>query len=286
MNKLLLILFLATVSQSATDGVLDVSHRARTLQPGEVVLLDVSGDKTLNAVEVKAFGRRFLLSPTTSSNWQGLVGIDLDTEPGLYPLQIEARTANRTLQTEYVLKITGKEFPTRRLNVDPRFVTPPPEVSERIARESKRLQTVLSNVGTAKLWSGSLARPVPGAASSSFGKRSVFNGKPRSPHTGADFRAEAGTPVAAPAAGRITLADDLYYAGQSVVIDHGHGLISMLIHMSRIDVEEGVMVERGDQVGLVGATGRVTGPHLHWAMRLSGARVDPLSLMELMSAGF
>jgi murein DD-endopeptidase MepM/ murein hydrolase activator NlpD len=123
---------------------------------------------------------------------------------------------------------------------------------------------------------------VPGAANSSFGTRSVFNGEARNPHTGTDFLSPAGTPVRAPASGRVVVARDLFFTGNTVVIDHGSGVFSTLAHLSRIDVREGAPIARGDGVGLVGATGRVTGPHLHWSLRVGAARVDPLSALALL----
>ena len=117
------------------------------------------------------------------------------------------------------------------------------------------------------------------------GSRSIFNGQPRSPHSGADFLSPAGTPVAAPNAGRVVLADDLYYTGGTIVIDHGVGVISVFAHLSSIDVTEGTAVNVGDVVGKVGATGRVTGAHLHWTLRVGGTRVDPLSLLDLLGPG-
>ena len=125
-------------------------------------------------------------------------------------------------------------------------------------------------------------RPVPGKAVSRFGSRSVFNGQPRAPHGGADFISSEGTPVLAPGAGRVLLAHDLYFSGNTVVIDHGLGLFSLLAHLSAFDVREGELVTEGQTVGRVGATGRVTGPHLHWAVRAGGARVDPLSVLALL----
>jgi murein DD-endopeptidase MepM/ murein hydrolase activator NlpD len=130
-----------------------------------------------------------------------------------------------------------------------------------------------------RLWDGGWVRPVPDPANSAFGKRSVFNGQPRSPHSGADFMSAAGTPVTAPNAGRIVLAGARYFAGDTVVIDHGLGVFSLFAHLSAIDVRVGDTVKGGDVIGRVGATGRVTGPHLHWAVRVNGARVDPLSLL-------
>ena len=116
-----------------------------------------------------------------------------------------------------------------------------------------------------------------------FGSRSVFNGQPRSPHSGADFRAAEGTPVVAPNVGRVVLTGDTYFSGGSIILDHGWGLYSYFAHLSKILVDKGDLVEPGQTVGQAGATGRVTGPHLHWTLRLNGARVDPLSLIELLA---
>jgi murein DD-endopeptidase MepM/ murein hydrolase activator NlpD len=127
-------------------------------------------------------------------------------------------------------------------------------------------------------------RPVPGEANSAFGTRSIFNGKPRNAHGGADFLSPGGTPIQAPNAGRIVLARNLYFSGNTVVIDHGLGLFSMLAHLSVIAAHEGDRVTAGQVIGKVGATGRVTGPHLHWAVRASGARVDPLAVLGLLGA--
>jgi murein DD-endopeptidase MepM/ murein hydrolase activator NlpD len=123
---------------------------------------------------------------------------------------------------------------------------------------------------------------VPDPANSRFGTRSIYNGRPRSQHGGADFLSPAGTPVQAPNAAQVVLARDLYFLGHTVVLDHGQGLFSILAHLSFIGVHEGESVEAGQTVGRTGATGRVTGPHLHWAMRVAGARIDPLALVELL----
>jgi murein DD-endopeptidase MepM/ murein hydrolase activator NlpD len=123
---------------------------------------------------------------------------------------------------------------------------------------------------------------VPQDANSRFGQRSRFNGELRSPHAGTDFMSPAGTPVEAPNAGRVAVARDLYFTGNTVIIDHGLGVFSTLAHLSRVDVQEGQHVNGGDVVGLVGATGRVTGPHLHWALRVGGARVDAMSILALL----
>lgn len=125
---------------------------------------------------------------------------------------------------------------------------------------------------------------MPQEANSAFGTRSIFNGKPRNAHGGADFLSPSGTIVHAPNAGRIVVARSLYYSGNTVIIDHGLGVFSMLAHLSRIDVKEGDLIIANQTLGLVGATGRVTGPHLHWAVRAGNARVDPLSLLATLGS--
>jgi murein DD-endopeptidase MepM/ murein hydrolase activator NlpD len=188
----------------------------------------------------------------------------------------DARSATRDLV------VRPKTFPSRRLTVDPNFVTPPPSVAERIAREARLLEATWTTVTPERLWSDRFVRPVAEPANSAFGSRSIFNGQRRNAHGGADFLSPAGTPIHAPNAGVVVIARDLYYSGNTVVIDHGLGLYSMFAHLSAFEVREGERVAVGQTIGRVGATGRVTGPHLHWAIRANGARVDPLSLLAAL----
>jgi murein DD-endopeptidase MepM/ murein hydrolase activator NlpD len=168
------------------------------------------------------------------------------------------------------------------LTVDEAFVNPPATETKRIADEAARLSALWSVTTPKALWEGPWVRPVSEPANSAFGSRSVFNGQARAPHGGADFLSPAGTPVKAPAGGTVVVAAPLYYTGNTVVIDHGLGVYSMFAHFATIAVHEGDVVTAGALVGHVGATGRVTGPHLHWAVRVAGARVDPLSLLDVL----
>lgn len=175
-----------------------------------------------------------------------------------------------------------KAFPTRRLKVDPDFVNPPPDELTRIEREAAFIRDVTRHSPSERLWTTPFVRPVADPANSRFGSRSVFNGEPRRPHGGADFLSAAGTPVQAPNAGRVAAARDLFFTGNTVIIDHGMGVISLLAHLQSMAVHEGDLVSAGQVIGRVGATGRVTGPHLHWGLTVAEARVDPLSLLALM----
>jgi murein DD-endopeptidase MepM/ murein hydrolase activator NlpD len=153
----------------------------------------------------------------------------------------------------------------------------------RIAEESKILAGLFRTPSDVRLWRDGAVRPVEGVAVSGFGVRSVLNGEPRGAHTGLDLAAGTGTPVHAPTPGVVVAARAFYFSGNTVILDHGQGLYSTMAHLSVIDVRAGEKVAQGTLLGKVGATGRVTGPHLHWAVRLHGARVDPLSLLEALN---
>ncbi|MBM3790544.1 MAG: M23 family metallopeptidase [Acidobacteria bacterium] len=266
------------------NPAITVTHQARSLQPGEVVVIRVTSPSPLSGVEGAGLERTILFFPDASAKlWTGLLGIDLETRPGGHTVRLRAvQESGQPAALEHTLRVVDKTFPTRRLTVDEKFVTPPPEVLERIQRESRRLQAVFEAVGRERLWRGPFVAPVPGPPISEFGKRNILNGRPRSPHSGTDFKAAAGTPILAPNAGNVVLAEDLYYSGNTVIIDHGLGLFSYFAHLSSYSVAAGDKVKSGEHIGKVGATGRVTGPHLHWSVRLVGARVDPLSLMSVV----
>jgi biotin carboxyl carrier protein len=265
-----------------------VTHQARSLQPGEVVHFVVRLPERVNEVEAWAFQKVFRFYPgklDIPNVWEGLVGIDLNAKPGNHEVQILAvRNGIKVFESCRNLKVLSKEFPVRRITVDEKFASPPQNEIERIRRESKQVSGIFAKTTPERLWLGTFLRPVPGKAISSFGKRSIVNGQPRSPHSGTDFRAAEGTPIKAPNAGRVVLVQDLFFAGNTVILDHGLGLYSYFAHLSKFAVSEGEHVERGDVLGEVGATGRVTGPHLHWTLRLTGTRVDPLSLMAVLEA--
>jgi murein DD-endopeptidase MepM/ murein hydrolase activator NlpD len=268
------------VAHTAPAFTIDVA--SRSLRPGELVVLTMSIEGTPSSVRVNVFKKDILAFKLADGKWQALAGIDLDLRPGLYTAAVEADLGSTVLRESRPLVVSPRKFATRALRVDPGFVNPPPAEMTRITGDATFLRTVYASSATTRLWSAPFVRPVPGEANSRFGTRSIFNGQPRSPHGGTDFLSPAGTPIKSPNAGRIVCARDLFFTGNTVIVDHGLGLFSMLAHLSRIDVKEGEMVADGQVIGLVGATGRVTGPHLHWALTVSGARVDPLSALALL----
>jgi murein DD-endopeptidase MepM/ murein hydrolase activator NlpD len=264
----------------AQDPAIRVSLHARAQQPGELVVVSIEGAGATEPVHVRALDRDVPVFRSAAGEWRALVGIDLDVKPGVYSIAVNAGSPPRHAVQQ--LTVTRRVFRTRRLTVDEAFVTPPAAEEERIAREAKLLERVWASSAGEPLWTAAFVRPVPQPANSAFGTRSVFNGKPRNAHGGADFLSPSGTPVHSPNAGRVAVAQNLYFSGNTVIIDHGAGLFSMLAHLSSMQVAEGDRVVAGQVVGLVGATGRVTGPHLHWAVRAAGARVDPLSLLAVL----
>jgi murein DD-endopeptidase MepM/ murein hydrolase activator NlpD len=272
----------AAVAQSGAAAGVKVSVDARALQPGELAVLTVTTGAPTGGLRVRGFGREQRPFRVDSTTWRVLLGLDLDVQPGPHVITIEPDAPLAAVTHRIVVQ--RKSFPTRRLTVDEAFVNPPPTVTERIEEEAKLLGRMWSSSAPMRLWTGAFVRPVPHPANSRFGSRSVLNGQPRSPHGGADFASPAGTPVKSPNTGRVVLARDLYYTGGTVVVDHGLGLLSLFAHLSRIDVVEGTAVDRGAVVGAVGATGRVTGAHLHWTLRANGARVDPLSLLAVLGS--
>ena len=260
-------------------AAVQISVQARAVEPGELVVLTIALPEHRDAVRVRAFDRDAAAFAVDDRRWRALVGIDLDVKPGAYLVTVEAGAG---LMATTDLMVARHRFPTRRLTVDEGFVNPPPTLTDRITQEAALLGTTWQQVTPERLWSAPFVRPVPQPANSQFGTRSVFNGRPRGAHGGADFPSPAGTPIRAPNAGRVVIARDLYFTGNTVVIDHGLGIFSMLAHLSAMDVREGDRVEADAAIGRVGATGRVTGPHLHWAVRVNGARVDPLSVLVLL----
>lgn len=283
--SLALALFALTPAVAQDGRALAVSASSRTLQPGSVVLLTVTSTTPIAKLSGQAFGRPVRFWSTAEPlEWRGLVAADLEAKPGAYDVVITgADTQGTSVAGNTRLTVQAKRFETRRLKVDEGFVNPPAAEAERIAREAKQLASLFTQVSP-RLWRGSFQPPVPGEATSSFGRLTVLNGLPRGRHQGADFRAASGTPVLAPNSGRVVLAEDLYFSGNTIVIDHGLGMFSLLAHLSRIDVKAGADVKGGAVLGASGATGRVTGPHLHWALRLSEFSVDPFSVVAALGA--
>ena len=214
-------------------------------------------------------------------SWLALAGVDVEAAVGPSKLNIEERNAGGRRDLSLAVEIHPAHYRTGSLTVAPKFVEPGPEALKEIEAESELKAKVFAASAPEPEWSGDFRAPVVSPPTDSFGTRRMFNGKLASIHKGMDFRAPMGTVVRAANSGVVVLARPLYYEGNCVVIDHGLGLFTLSMHFSRIDVKEGQHVAQGDRLGLSGATGRVTGPHLHWAVRWQGAYLDPAKLLKL-----
>ncbi len=247
--------------------------------PGGIALLDL-GDAASPPGAVY-FGAYRAPVVRDGERWKAVVGIPLATTPGPQTAQVGTRGA-APARSPLVLKfeVADKRYAEQMLTVEPRKVDPLPEDLARIETEAARSEKALSTYSE-DLEPGSWQwrPPVPGEQSSSFGLRRVFNGQSRNPHSGMDIAAPTGTPIRTPLAGRVVDTGDFFFNGNTVFVDHGHGVVTLYCHLSRIDVKPGDVVATGATLGLVGATGRVTGPHLHWGVAINRAMVDPALLL-------
>lgn len=255
----------------------------RALDPGEVIGVEIEVPFEFSEAKVRFLNEDYRLgTSSTGHRLFAFLSLGLDIEPGFYPFIIFIRKQNG--QWDEVRKriiVPAKEFPLQKLWVDKRFIIPPPEFHERIEWESEMLRVLLNSYTPRWRGEGKFIFPSPGNARPSFGERRLFNNYHRSVHRGVDVASSFGSPVIASNSGEVVLARNLYYAGNTVIIDHGIGVFTFYCHLSRFHVKRGDFVRRGDVIGKVGATGRVTGPHLHWAVTVAGKHVDPYSLLSL-----
>lgn len=219
--------------------------------------------------------------PTLRLGDRHLVGIPIAQAPGTAELAVYFGDDGPLWHR---FEITAKAYPEQRLTIEnKKMVNPDPDNLERIRAESRRMREAYATFAERDLSNlRPFVQPVYGIVSSPFGHRRVLNDQPRAPHSGLDIAAGTGTPILAPAPGVVSVTGSFYFNGNTVLVDHGQGLVTMYCHLSKIDAAEGDSVKRGDLLGLVGATGRVTGPHLHWSVSLNGNRIDPITAMALL----
>lgn len=204
------------------------------------------------------------------------VPLDASSDKALW---VEARLGGRSAGA--AVPVAAVDWPRQKLTVSQKYVDPPQAVMEQIKRDRERVKAALGRVSPERSWALPLVRPLPGGVSSSFGGKRMFNGQMRSYHRGVDLRGAMGTPVRSVAAGTVLLAEEQYFSGNIVFVDHGQGLVTLYCHLSAIHVKPGDAIKAGQELGLVGATGRVTGPHLHLGALVGGQPVNPLALLAL-----
>jgi len=254
-----------------------------SFEPGQIVLVRLAGAAGVKKVIVRFLNKTYVLEPAGAGGEPfALIGLDIALPPGSHAFDIAVSTKDgrrETLKKEF--SFSAREFPVRKLWVKEQYVTPPPEVRARIQWEAELLESIYGIVTARWLGDGVFVLPSSGEMALNFGERRIYNNVPRSTHAGVDIRAASGSPVRAANSGRVVLARDLYFSGKTVILDHGLGLFTYYCHFSRITVKRGQTVRKGEVVGLVGSTGRSTGPHLHWGVKIQDSRVDPLALLSL-----
>jgi murein DD-endopeptidase MepM/ murein hydrolase activator NlpD len=252
---------------------------------GEIAELQIFANG-ITAIEATMGKEPVHFFPAENGKYVALIGADVEAKPGVARVLIRAVTAEGIASEKQIeVRIKAKAFKKESFNVAPGFDQMTAEALAEIRRERAVFARAFATTSAERFWDMPFVRPVPQEASaSSFGFRRIINGVPRAPHSGTDLSAPAGTEVIATNHGRVVLIGNFFFAGGSVVLDHGGGLYTMYFHLSEFKVEEGAMVRKGEVIALSGMTGRVTGAHLHWGARANGARVDPLQLIEKLGA--
>jgi murein DD-endopeptidase MepM/ murein hydrolase activator NlpD len=216
---------------------------------------------------------------------EALLGIDLETKPLKYPVKVRGTDpGGKSFAGSISLEVKKVVFKTQTLSLPSSMVDLDPKTLDRVNGETQRVEELFRKTRKEKMWKGAFRQPLQGEISTPFGLRRVINRQNKSPHSGVDLRAGEGTPIQASNSGTVALVDDLFFSGKSVILDHGQGIYSMYFHLSEVLVREGEKIGKGDVLGQVGSTGRSTGPHLHWGVRVRGAKVDPFSLIRATEA--
>jgi len=241
---------------------------------GDVVTVELTHQGTITSIN--CFGKNWPVKATTPGQWRGWVGADMKQKPGNYTISWQGKHGRISADT---LQLNKGNFRISRIEVKKSMAVFNKATLKRIRAEVKTLKATYSQPVNASLNIAMHFMPVDGIESTPFGAQRYVNGEPRSPHSGIDIAAPAGTPIRLPLAGSVLMVSDMYLNGKTVAIGHGNGLVSVYSHMNITTVKPGQWLKTGDIIGKVGATGRATGPHLHWGVRFQNARVNPASML-------
>ncbi|MCP3876433.1 MAG: M23 family metallopeptidase [Desulfobacteraceae bacterium] len=284
---LFICLMITAISQAesniAVPGAITLAH-PKQVGMGQPFLVRLTSAHAFDRISVHWMGR---VAVPSVSQWNGrhvaiaMLGTDVLTiKSDPQTLLVRALTRGKETVWHRSVKIVAQSYPRQELSLPSKMVTPPAVELERIKAERIRTRKAKNTWSAQRLWQIPFHLPVGGKTTSTYGLQRVLNGKPKNPHRGLDFRAPTGTPVEAVADGRVILAESHYYAGNSLYIDHGNGVISLYFHLSMFEVSQGDIVKRGQIIGRSGRTGRATGPHLHLSISVQGQLVDPAQLFE------
>lgn len=249
---------------------------------GEARLLKiVVNNKNVQAIKLVAFGNEFDCNPIGKTQWICLVAADLDQGQGDYLLKLELISGLASTYFSFPIKVKRIDRPIEELTLPPEMVILSEEVRKLVRNDNIAISRAFRNTKKNFLWKGEFIKPVPGEITSYFGTKRIINGIKKSPHSGVDYKAEIGEDVKATNDGKVVLVRDCYLSGNTLIIDHGAKLFSMYFHLDEVFVSTGDFVSKGEIIGKAGMTGRATGPHLHFGMRLGRTKIDPCSILEL-----
>lgn len=272
-----LLLILASLV-NAQESTINIRNEA---VQGEILYVTLE-DRNIKSAVGYFQGREIPFFKTENNSFGALVGIDMGVKPDNYTMVLKLKDkAGAVRKRKYTLNIASGSFGTQTLTLPEDMVELDNKTLERVKKEQAIIDKVWESDTMDRLWEGEFLLPVRGEIAGTFGQNRIINGESRNPHSGEDIKASEGTEVLATNAGSVRLVADFFFSGKSIIIDHGMGLYSMYFHLSRVDVKEGERIKKGHVIGLVGQSGRATGPHLHWGIRANGARVNPLSLVKL-----
>jgi len=274
---------LAGSASAATSGRWNLTYQPARVVNGAPVLFRVTTPKPARSLAGKWLDHKIYFNFDDGQKaWFALAGASLETKPGSYPIELSAETAaGKPISYQQRIRLQRQRYPRSILKVPGRYTAPSPEELHEIEQDKQIKTQTFETLSVERAWKGSFSRPVEAEVSGGFGAQRVFNGAVQSTHQGLDFRVPAGTPVAAVNRGQVILARPLFFEGNCVVIDHGQGLLTLYLHLSKFVVKEGDTVEKGQQIALSGGTGRATGPHLHLAVRWQGIYLNPAGLLSL-----
>ena len=279
----MVVALLCSATAVAASGRWTVTYQPARIVNGSPILFRVTTPTRAQSLSGRWLDHDITFSFDEKRNaWFGLAGASLETKPGVYSIALTSESENgKTVSHQQKIKVLLQRYPKVSLSVPGRYTAPSPEEQHEIDQDKELKSKVFQTVSPAREWQGAFTAPVEASISDVFGVQRVFNGSVQSTHQGLDFRVTTGTPVAAVNSGKVLLARPLFFEGNCVVLDHGQGLLTLYLHLSQFTVKEGDTVEKGQQIGFSGGTGRATGPHLHLAVRWQGVYLNPAGLLSL-----
>lgn len=286
LSRVAVALFLTVIAHASASTVparWTVHYQPARIVNGAPILFRVTTPKPVRALSGRWLGHDIPFTFDAKQRaWFALAGASLETKPDIYPLELSSETAaGMPLTYKQRITVQRQRYPKVTLTVPGQYTAPSPGELRQIEADKKVKAEVLQTISPAQEWRGAFAAPVNAPISGVFGVQRVFNGSVQSTHQGLDFRVTTGTPVAAVNTGKVLLARPMFFEGNFVVLDHGQGLLTLYLHLSKFSVTEGETVEKGQSIGLSGGTGRATGPHLHLAVRWQGVYLNPATLLSL-----